>query len=231
MRATDSRTLSFTNQVFDDASHRLGILDDRAFAPGYWPAGTEGISTFAVPLDASATSGVVWLKVAVYDRATMNHLQVFDAQGHPVGDSLRLGPIKLHGKAIPTPPIAHPLLTHFADNVDLVGYDVAPSGNNQTQLTLYWSPRGRPAQNYTVFVHALDQAGKMIGQADAPPRNGQYPTSVWDAGETIVDQHILAVDPTKVSSFAVGLYLPASGQRVPLDGASGDSVTLSNISH
>ena len=231
MRATDSRTLSFTNQVFDDASHRLGILDDRAFAPDYWPVGTEGISTFVVPLDASATSGVVWLKVAVYDRATMGHLHVFDAQGHPVGDSLRLGPIKLHGKVAPAPRIADPLLTRFADNVNLLGYEVAPSGSNQTQLTLYWSPRGRPAQNYTVFVHALDQTGKLIGQADAPPRNGQYPTSAWDAGETIVDRHVVDVEPSKVSSFAIGLYLPATGQRLPLDGATGNSVTLPNIAH
>lgn len=103
-------------------------------------------------------------------------------------------------------------------------------GNHQTQLILYWSPRGRPSQNYTVFVHALDSEGKLVGQADAPPQDGKYPTGVWDAGETIVDQHLLDVDPSKVSSVAVGLYLPANGQRVPVNGGHADSVTLATLS-
>jgi hypothetical protein len=37
--------------------------------------------------------------------------------------------------------------------------------------------------DYTLFIHVLDGDGQMIGQHDGQPSGGEYPTSLWDAGE------------------------------------------------
>ena len=245
--------LAFSNQLFGDDDRRHGQLDDRGFAPGYWPIGTSGISTFKIDIDADAPTGAYWLRVAMYRMyarrgQSIPNLPVFDANGNPAGNHLRLGPIKIHGTpATPSPevevsdlPAPNNLLSAtFADQIDLLGYSLSdhrlvPGGS--LDLTLFWSPRGRPTQDYTVFVHLLDSDGQLRGQADSPPRFGKYPTSVWDAGELITDLHTLSLAPDLQAGgyrLAIGLYHQETGQRIPMideDGQiSGDYVTISGL--
>ena len=137
------------------------------------------------------------------------------------------------------PEIENQLSASFADQIDLLGYRVsnhnlAPS--ESLDLTLFWSPRGRPSDDYTVFAHLQDSQGQIRGQADSPPRAGRYPTSVWDAGEVIVDLHTLALGPDLPAGeyhLAIGLYDPENGQRVEVvDEAGqivGDRVIISGL--
>ena len=228
--ATDDRELAFTNQLFGEDDRRRGQLDDRAFAPGYWPAGTSGITTFDIDIDPETPTGAYWLRVATYDRGRSDtpSLPVFDAQGNEAGSFLRLGPIKLHGKPpapsseglLANPPAPDTLLpVRFTDQIDLLGYKLSErqlAPGQSLDLTLFWSPRGRPSQDYTVFVHLLDSQGQLRGQADSPPASGRYPTSVWDAGEVIADLHTLSLAPDLPAGeyrLAIGLYDPGTGER------------------
>ena len=228
--ADDQRNLAFSNQLFGDDGSRRGQLDDRAFAPNYWPAGTTGITTFEIEIDPETPTGAYWLRVAMYDRRAqeITNLPVFDTQGNQAGKYLSLGPIKVHGRPpAPGPVPDHYLPATFADQIDLLGYSLSdhrlvPGGS--LDLTLFWSPRGRPTQDYTVFVHLLDSQGQFRGQADSPPRSGKYPTSVWDAGEVIADLHTLSLAPDLPAGeyrIAVGLYDPQTGQRVQTIDESG----------
>jgi hypothetical protein len=88
-------------------------------------------------------------------------------------------------------------------------------------------------QNWTVFVHLVDSTGGLVAQHDSQPRDGRYPTSVWDQGEVVDDPHLLVVPanlPDGDYQVVVGLYSVESGERLPvLDGESnpiGDSVPL-----
>src|SRR5205823_504287 len=51
----EPRQLTFFNQVLGDGNVKHGAFDIRAFVPGYWPAGTSGISSFEVPIDPTTT--------------------------------------------------------------------------------------------------------------------------------------------------------------------------------
>ena len=75
----------------------------------------------------------------------------------------------------------------LGDAIELVGYDAPQFEPAQGLLKyrLYWRALGTPAEDYTVFAHVLDADGKLIGQADSQPFDGDYPTSVWRAGETL----------------------------------------------
>ena len=248
--ATDERELAFTNQLFGEDNRRRGQVDDVGFSPLYWPAGTSGITTFEIDIDPAAPTGAYWLHVAMYERGSQDfsNLPVFDEQGNRAGNHLRLGPIKVHGRPpassseglLPSPMIPDNLLpTTFADQIGLLGYNLSDHTlvpGQSLDLTLFWSPRGRPSQDYTVFVHLLDSQGQLRGQADSPPTSGKYPTPVWDAGEFIADSHTLSLPndlPGGEYKLAIGLYDPETGRRLQtVDGSgntTGDSVTISGL--
>ena len=246
----DEREFSFTNQLFGADGHRRGQFDDGGFAPGYWPVGTSGITTFVIDIDPDTPTGAYWLRVAMYDRGRtdISNLPVFDTQGNQAGNQLKLGPIKIHGRPsaqasegpVSSSSLPDNLLpASFTDQIDLLGYNLSDRhlvSGESLDLTLYWSPRGRPTHDYTVFVHLLDSSGQLRGQADSPPMAGEYPTSVWDAGEVIADLHTLSLAPDLPAGeykIAIGLYDPETGQRVPIvdqDGqVSGDHVIISGL--
>ena len=240
--ATDQRDFTFTSQLFGADDRRRGQSDDRGFAPGYWPIGTSGISTFEIDIDPEAPTDAYWLHVAIYDQdiEDISNLPVFDTEGNQAGNHLMLGPIKIHGRPpAPAPAVENRLPASFTDQIDLLGYNLSDrqlASGESLDLTLFWSPRGRPAHDYTVFVHLLDSSGQLRGQADSPPMAGKYPTSVWDAGEVIADLHTLSLAPDLPAGeyrIAVGLYDPETGQRVKrVDGngnMAGDHAVISGL--
>ncbi|MGD2078909.1 MAG: hypothetical protein PVH18_11030, partial [Chloroflexota bacterium] len=101
------------------------------------------------------------------------------------------------------------------------GYDAPASiaASQDYTITLYWEVLEPDGRDYTVFVHLLDEQGRLIEQADGPPQDNNYPTSFWAAGEIIADSHTFAGDlsiPPGRYQPVVGLYDPATGQRLPV---------------
>ncbi len=107
------------------------------------------------------------------------------------------------------------------DQIDLLGYAVEP-GQRLVRVTLYWRARSPVAEDYTVFVHALDASGEGVGQHDARPVDGIYPTYLWPRGSVVVDRHEVPVSsvPTR---FAVGLYRLDTMERLPARRADGSA--------
>jgi hypothetical protein len=112
----------------------------------------------------------------------------------------------------------------------LVGYDlaatqVAPGG--ALDLTLHWQPTETTGERLTVFVHLLDEQGVIIGQSDGEPAGGSRPTSSWLPDEFIADRHSVRVQDDALlgpATLRVGLYDPATGERVPWIDAEGQIV-------
>jgi hypothetical protein len=120
----------------------------------------------------------------------------------------------------------------FGERIMLLGYDLELL-ENRLELLLYWQAGSPLDQNWTVFVHLVDGAGNLVAQHDSWPRDGRYPTSVWDQGEVVDDRHSLVLSanlPDGNYQVIMGLYSVESGERLPvLDGESnpiGDSVPL-----
>jgi hypothetical protein len=80
--------------------------------------------------------------------------------------------------------------------------------------------RGRAIhQNYTVFLHALDADGKIVGQIDRWPQDGAYPTSTWRPGDCIVDAYTFTERAPSWERIVLGLY-DAQLQRLRRDDGS-----------
>ncbi len=118
----------------------------------------------------------------------------------------------------PAWPAAGPVIAQFADQITLAQPALAGCATPAADctLTLVWQPQGRPAADYTVFVQ-LWQAGRQVAGFDAPPLNGDYPTSQWNAAEVIVDPRPLnlAALPPGEYRLVAGLYNFAGGERLP----------------
>ena len=115
----------------------------------------------------------------------------------------------------------------FAEGIVLHGYETAVN-QDTLGVTLWWEATAPLTASYTVFVQLLDSEGQYLLGADAPPVNGDYPTSMWDAGDIIDDPHIFfgtADLPNGAYQLAFGLYDPVSGARVPLENG-GDAVVV-----
>ena len=100
----------------------------------------------------------------------------------------------------------------LGDTVALRGYRIDPAADG-ARLTLYWQALDFPRAEYSAFVHALDASGATIGQSDGPP--AAVPMWCWIPGEVVADERRLSV-ATTLDGFAVGLYEPLSGQRLPV---------------
>ncbi len=101
-------------------------------------------------------------------------------------------------------------------------------------LTLAWRAETARGEPLKVFVHVLDVAGQLVAQYDGEPRDGLFPTSLWEAGTRLDDNYgvWLPTDlPPGAYALNIGLYR-YSGERLPIihDGQpAGDTMPLATI--
>ena len=124
--------------------------------------------------------------------------------------------------------------------ITLLGYDLPQSKIRRGEafpLTLYWRAEGIIDEDYTVFVHLVGDDSLIWGQEDSQPRHGFYPTSYWDPGDTVVDEHSVSAKPDapwEEYRLLVGIYLLSTMERLPLLDETGevisDFISLGEIS-
>ncbi len=196
-----------------------------------WAAGEIWRDEYHVYTRAGAVAPTrLRVSVGLYDTLESSPLRPVGPDGVPM-EWVVVGEARLRpAESQPTQP-PEPLEVPFTDGITLAGYGLVPqpaSAGDTLALTLHWKATARPTQEYTVFVHLLLDGAQLAG-ADGPPVSGDYPTSMWLAGDAVEDMHLISLPPDLNSgdyTIAVGLYNPMTGLRAArLDGA-GDSVTL-----
>lgn len=184
-----------------------------------WEAGQIWEDTYRVFVSDSAESPArLRFDVNLFDVAQEETLPKVDVNGNPlelliVGTDVRLAP----ADTPPAPTV--PLAIAFNDGITLDGHTMADTltVGNTHPITLTWSASATPSADYTVFVHLIDDTGTLVANADAPPVGNAFPTSLWRAGDSIADVHMLFVPPDLPSGdyrLQVGLYDPETLVRV-----------------
>jgi hypothetical protein len=138
-----------------------------------------------------------------------------------------LGPVSV-------PPFGQPLRGFvatemlFGNQIRLYGWKLEQRPNFLL-VTLRWTPVVNPTRNYTIFVHLLDDDGRIIAQNDSQPSGGAFPTSTWEINQGVSDTHHIALDavPSGQYRVEVGVYQASTGRR--LSTASGDSDVLTSV--
>jgi 4-amino-4-deoxy-L-arabinose transferase-like glycosyltransferase len=158
----------------------------------------------------------------------------------PAGkDSVALGSLSIQGRphrmdaGAVVPDSATSLDATFGGVARLVGFDglpATPEPPGTAKVRLYWQALGSTQAPYTVFVHLVDEeTNAIIAYGDAEPGDGAYPTTGWLKGEYLADPHTISFPPDSAGGrpvrVEIGLYEPATGQRLTLADGS-DSLVV-----
>jgi hypothetical protein len=118
----------------------------------------------------------------------------------------------------------------FGVAVRLVGYDLLtpqPASGESLQFVLYWQALAELDRDYTIFVHLLDQTGRIAAQWDAMPRENSFPTTAWTVGEIVDDMRLVPLPmdlPAGEYQIAVGVYYAPTEARLPVRGPNGEPI-------
>jgi hypothetical protein len=201
-----------------------------SYPSSLWVPGAAFCDRYDVPVtQPRAQSGIYAVEAGLFELVSGQRLPARDSEGHPLA-LVSLDQVKVVGPEQTVPPTATLRPASFGGQIRLLAYETGRARpGSDLPLDLYWQAAVRPPADYTVFVHFLDEGGHLMAQADAPPQGGRYPTHWWDAGEVVLDRHEIAL-PANLApgryEIEIGLYVPASGERLRLAGNTGDSVDI-----
>ncbi len=129
------------------------------------------------------------------------------------------------------------LQTLLAEQIELTGFDLPQkqiAAGQSVAITLHWQARQDMLEDVVVFAQLIGPDGQLYAQQDAAPF---WPTSRWRAGQKLaaaIDIPLPPDMPANSYQLIVGMYQPASGQRLPAVDAAGrewpnDAVPLATV--
>ncbi len=114
----------------------------------------------------------------------------------------------------------------FDGRIALIGYELERTSVQPGEVLrgrLYFRGLAPIPRDYTVFVHVTaeypDGRRTLVGQHDAQPSEGGFPTSTWQIGENFDhDFRIRVPADTPIGDMVldVGWYDATNGQRLPV---------------
>ena len=176
-----------------------------------WPANALGRGHYSFRVDPRLPGGSYMLTLSLRDSDSGERV------GEPaiVREGLKLN---LPRRVFERPAMERELDARFGETLSLLGYDEAIEDTTLT-VTLYWKAIQLMDESYKIFVHLYDaESGDLLAQKDAVPRDWNYPTNWWQAGEIVSDEAQLSIDSLSPEDYkiAVGVYDPDTGERLPI---------------
>lgn len=192
-----------------------------------WPAGEIIHDHYRIPLGEDASTTRAWsVRVAFVDPQSGNRVPV-RAGDEPSGDAAHLALLRVPdgNPRVPTETGDGTLDVEFGAGIRLLYADVTAMEAESWHVDLVWESLAPVSEDYVIFVHAYDEDGGLLATGDGPPLQGGFPTRLWEPGDRIATSHSLVPDEGTPAVIAVGLYDPATGQRLP---AASDDVPVDN---
>jgi hypothetical protein len=193
-----------------------------------WPVGQLVADTHQIMIPVTAT-GELEVRIGLQDSQDAQPLPV--ASGWLAGWQNQSLLTRFQIRDLPLTPREENLPANFESRVSLLDYElhnVQVRQGEALQLTLTWQGLASMNEDYTVFVHLLDENEQIWGQEDIQPVYGTHPTSQWQEGEIITDPHTLWTDassPLGLYRIEVGLYLLRTMERLQILDASGNAIS------
>jgi 4-amino-4-deoxy-L-arabinose transferase-like glycosyltransferase len=126
------------------------------------------------------------------------------------------------------PAVMTPYDTRFGEHIRLAGVYLTANGEpvvdimevrgeTAVTVTLLWEALDAVPENYTAFVHALNESGMLVAQHDGVPLFATRPTTTWQPGEQLLDRHELRLPAGGIGEngrFIIGLYHSDTMERL-----------------
>ncbi|MCR4407565.1 MAG: DUF2723 domain-containing protein [Anaerolineae bacterium] len=192
------------------------------YPPSRWPVGSSILDRqiLAVP----ETPGIYQVRVGLRTSACTPILARCGWLA-PATQTCSLGSIRVQSFPLVTEAIAN-----FDGQILLLKAELGRQQlhpGEKLPITLTWQGQRKMSEDYTLFIHLLDEQGQLRGQIDVWPRDGTYPTSLWVEGEMFSDTYDIPLDPDAPSGayqVEIGWYLLRTMQRLPVLDAGGQAI-------
>jgi hypothetical protein len=226
--------------VFDAAGQDVSDVDtipyDWRYATAVWPKGQPFQDTYRLPpIDNNAAPGTATLMLTVYPWSRPDQPLPYRVAGLEPGRHLPLTNIEIPSCETEGFNRTNGLGTIFGQQARLTDFDAPETAvaGQPFELILYWQALHPDGQDYSVFVHLLDDSGNLVAQGDSPPQGGTHPTSKWTPDEQVQDVHTILLPHdirSGVYQVSLGLYSHSSGIRLPAYCADGTRWLDSSVS-
>ena len=182
---------------------RKGYTWSQADANGYavvdWQPGVQVLQWLELPLPPDLPPLRYTLVAGLEDRAN----------GQPIGAPVLLQSVTPSIAVMPVLPtefpVPNPSEVTSGQIFTLRGHSVDPRflrAGNSTHVTLYWQAENKPGTDYELELWLIDERGERTELGSRQPLDGDYPTSLWQAGQWVRDHFDLTLPPDLPS----GLY-------------------------
>ena len=195
------KPMNETHKVFVHfLNEREGIVFQQDHMPFYglyntsqWKAGEIIKETYNVDVWNNVKLGKYYIKVGLYNGAgrlpTINENYEFLNQ---------------------TPTVQNPVNVIYNNTFEFLGYDINKTKIEQEdkfKITYYWKCLNETDEDYTIFVHFLNESGKIRFQNDHKP---SVQTSQWKKGQIFKETHTVRIPKTTNLgnySLSLGFYI------------------------
>ncbi len=130
------------------------------------------------------------------------------------------------------PSIARRVDIVYGDKIRLLGYDVSSSRvapGDWIEMTLFWQSLAEMDEDYSIGIHLVDSNRRVISSRDSYPGHGMLPTSLWRAGQIIVDPYWIPIAAdakgSDVADILVDLYVRETKRDLLARDPQGQTVT------
>ena len=192
-----------------------------------WQPGTIYRDEYLVTLDGNPGERsplLASIYVGFMDARTKQPLASLTEDGTPsdgIVDVVQVGPTK--ALDVQSQHLT-PFDASFGDAIQLIGDsypDQVAQASPDLPVRLLWQAGRSPNGDYTVFVHLMDEDGRLVAGFDQPPAEGRFPTRYWQLGDRSLSDFPLALPPGLVPGryeLWTGVYLSASqgAERLPV---------------
>lgn len=202
-----------SGQVFELGEYPLS----EGWPTGDWPADTLAWGFYEMTLPDTISPGEYQVMIQLVNPET----------GQSQGNKLTLPSIIVQEDVcnLAQLPEAKDVNATYGNEIRLLEY-ILNKNEDELDFTLYWRPDHHPVIDYKIFIHIFDpETGIPVAQSDFMPRGWVYPTSFWWPGEIVEDEATVSLEavPPGKYGIAIGIYDPASGERLPVvDGAGNE---------
>jgi hypothetical protein len=155
-----------------------------------------------------------WRVVAIFYRLSDGERLPVAVAGQPAGEMLGLGLVRVATSEPPEVPLEARLASGpvFGEAIRLEGVRLRLK-RERLRVRAWWRAVALPPGDCTTLVHLYDSEGTLLVTADAPPLQGAFPTSLWEPGDLVADEYVLASDGRGVR-VGLGWYDPLTGVRL-----------------
>ena len=219
-------------RVLGRGGEQVGVVETFPGRGNYptrmWVPNDVVVDEHAIQIGDGGVPVIGQITVGVRSQTAGEFLPVSAVNGRVLANSVAVGRLRITPRNTRHYAPARQLRADLGDRIALIGFDhsAEPIQVGQDMVVdLYWQCLRRLAKDYTVFVHLVDGSGKIVAQTDDEPLGGEYPTHEWRVDEQLRDSHTLQI-PDSLSAgeyqVLVGLYLPATGERLSIVSVDGE---------